>query len=108
MPAVVAVCVACAVSSAWIRPPAAGACARQDDGSLVGFVNVAWDGGDRALLLDPKVRPVHQHAGVRTELVRRAALHAEEAGCEWPHVDFDDDLAPFLRWPADSAKTLVG
>ena len=68
---------------------------RHDDGSLVGFVNVAWDGGDHAFLLDPKVRPVHQHAGVGTELVRKAVVHAKEAGCEWLHVDFEDDLALF-------------
>jgi ribosomal protein S18 acetylase RimI-like enzyme len=69
--------------------------ARPRDGSLVGFVNVAWDGCDHAFLLDPKVRPDHQHAGIGTELVRRAAARAREAGCEWLHVDFADDLAPF-------------
>jgi GNAT superfamily N-acetyltransferase len=79
-----------------VRPYSLGwMCARDDDGLLVGFVNVAWDGGDHAFLLDPKVRPVHQHAGVGTELVRRAANQAKHAGCEWLHVDFDDDLAPF-------------
>ena len=79
-----------------IRPYSLGwICVRHDDGLLVGFVNLAWDGGDHAFLLDPKVRPVHQHAGVGSELVRRAAVHAKEARCEWLHVDFDDDLAPF-------------
>lgn len=79
-----------------IRPYSLGwICARQGDGSLIGFVNVAWDGCDHALLLDPKVRPDHQHGGVGTELVRPAAVCAKGAGCEWLHVDFDDDLAPF-------------
>jgi GNAT superfamily N-acetyltransferase len=79
-----------------IRPHSFGwIAARPGDGSLIGFVNVAWDGCDHAFLLDPKVRPDHQHAGVGTELVRRAAAHARDAGCEWLHVDFDDDLAPF-------------
>jgi ribosomal protein S18 acetylase RimI-like enzyme len=41
------------------------------------------------------VRPIHQRAGLGTELVRRAAEHAKEAGCEWLHVDFDDTLASF-------------
>lgn len=79
-----------------IRPYSLGwICARQRDGSLIGFVNIAWDGCDHAFLLDPKVRPDRQHAGVGTELVRRAAIRAKAAGCEWLHVDFDDDLAAF-------------
>jgi ribosomal protein S18 acetylase RimI-like enzyme len=74
-----------------IRPHSLGwvtARAREDE--LVGFVNVAWDGGDHAFLLDPKVRPDRQRSGVGTALVRLAAAHAARAGCEWLHVDFDD------------------
>ena len=66
------------------------ATARLPSGALVGFVNVAWDGGDHAFLLDPKVRPDHQHRGIGTELVHLAALHAKRAGCEWLEVDFDE------------------
>ena len=69
--------------------------ARADDGTLIGFVNVAWDGGDHAFLIDTKVRPDHQRRGIGTELVRIAASHAKEAGCEWMEVDFDEHLAPF-------------
>ncbi len=69
--------------------------ARTDDGLLVGFVNVAWDGADHAILLDTKTRSDWQHRGVGTELVRRAAVHAREAGCEWLHVDFRRELAAF-------------
>jgi GNAT superfamily N-acetyltransferase len=67
------------------------------DGAAVGFVNVAWDGCDHAFVLDTKVRPDYQHRGIGTELVRQAALHAKDAGCEWIHVDFDDSdrLASF-------------
>ena len=32
-----------------------------------------------------------------TELVRIAAAEAKQAGCEWLHVDYRDDLIPFLR-----------
>jgi len=79
-----------------VRPYSLGwVTARAHDGRLVGFVNVAWDGGDHAFLLDPKVRPVDQRQGIGTELVRIAALHARDAGCEWLHVDFDEHLAPF-------------
>lgn len=65
------------------------------DGRLVGFANVAWDGGDHAFLLDPKVRPEYQRRGIATELVRRAADGARAAGCEWLHVDFEPHLRPF-------------
>lgn len=69
--------------------------ARAGDGTLVGFVNVAWDGGDHAFLIDTKTRAGHQHRGVGTAVVRRAAEHAKAAGCEWLHVDFEPDLANF-------------
>ena len=92
-----------------IRPYSLGwICARDEHGLLVGFVNVAWDGGDHAFLLDPKVRPAHQHAGVGTELVRRAAVLAKEAGCEWLHVDFDDNLAPFYFGACGFQPTQAG
>ncbi|MGH9266982.1 MAG: GNAT family N-acetyltransferase [Acidimicrobiales bacterium] len=79
-----------------IRPHSLGwMTARGGDGLLVGFANVAWDGGDHAFLLDPKVRLEHQRRGVGTQLARRAAARAAAAGCEWLHVDFDDGLAPF-------------
>jgi GNAT superfamily N-acetyltransferase len=64
-------------------------------GELIGFANVAWDGRDHALLLDPRVHPGHRHRGIGTELVRRAATEARAAGCEWLHVDYDTELAPF-------------
>ncbi|WP_435828329.1 GNAT family N-acetyltransferase [Saccharopolyspora shandongensis] len=69
--------------------------ARLPGGALIGFVNVAWDGGDHAFLLDTKVRPDHQHRGVGTELVRRAAQSARRAGCTWLHVDFEPPLRGF-------------
>ena len=69
--------------------------ARDGDGTLVAFVNVAWDGGDHAFLLDTRTRPSHQRQGIATEVVRLAARHAKAAGCEWLHVDFEPDLGPF-------------
>jgi ribosomal protein S18 acetylase RimI-like enzyme len=79
-----------------IRPHSCGwVTAHLADETLIGFVNVAWDGGDHAFLLDPKVRPDHQRRGIATELVRRAAIQAKAAGCEWLHVDFENRLAPF-------------
>jgi hypothetical protein len=69
--------------------------ARDPTGLLVGFVNVAWDGGDHAFLLDTKARGDRQHHGIGTEVVRLAVDRARAAGCEWLHVDFGPDLAPF-------------
>jgi GNAT superfamily N-acetyltransferase len=79
-----------------IRPHSLGwVTARLDDGSLVGFVNVAWDGGCHAFLLDTKTRGDLQRRGIATEVVHLAILNAKPAGCEWLHVDFDDRLEPF-------------
>ena len=73
-----------------VRPHSLGwVTARLGDGALVGFANVAWDGGDHAFLLDTKTRPDHQRRGIGTAVVRLAAHRARDAGCEWLHVDFD-------------------
>jgi ribosomal protein S18 acetylase RimI-like enzyme len=92
-----------------IRPHSLGwVTARLEDGALVGFVNVAWDGGDHAFLIDTKVRPDHQRRGIGTELVRLAVRHAREAGCEWMEVDFEDRLAPFYYDACGFAPTRAG
>jgi ribosomal protein S18 acetylase RimI-like enzyme len=69
--------------------------ARNADGLLVGFVNVAWDGGDHAFLLDTKTRGEYQRLGIATAVVRLATEHAAAAGCEWLHVDFESELEEF-------------
>jgi ribosomal protein S18 acetylase RimI-like enzyme len=69
--------------------------ARDPEGLLVGFVNVAWDGGDHAFLLDAKTRGDWQRRGIGTEVVRHAVRHAKAAGCEWLHVDFESELVDF-------------
>ncbi|HET9940667.1 MAG TPA: GNAT family N-acetyltransferase [Candidatus Eisenbacteria bacterium] len=65
------------------------------DGSLVGFVHVAWDGGAHAFLLDPTVHPSMRRTGIGTELVRMAARSARDSGVEWLHVDYEPHLEPF-------------
>lgn len=64
------------------------------DATLVGFVNVATDGGDHAFLIDTKTHGAYQRKGIGTRLVQIAAVHAKAAGCEWLHVDFEPELAP--------------
>jgi GNAT superfamily N-acetyltransferase len=69
-------------------------CAR-DGARLVGFVNVAWDGGVHAFVLDTMVRAGAARQGIGTELVAVSVAEARAAGCEWLHVDFDDHLREF-------------
>ena len=65
------------------------------DGKLVGFVNLIWDGLVHAWIQDVMVSASHRGEGIATELVAITRDHAAAAGCEWLHVDFDDDLKPF-------------
>ena len=62
---------------------------------LVGYVNVATDGGLHAFLLDTTVHPAEQRRGLGQRLVRTAAEHAAEAGATWLHVDYEPHLASF-------------
>jgi ribosomal protein S18 acetylase RimI-like enzyme len=79
-----------------IRPFSLGwVTARLAAGELIGFVNVAWDGGDHAFLIDTKVASAYQRRGIATKLVAEATRQARAAGCEWLHVDFEEYLAPF-------------
>jgi ribosomal protein S18 acetylase RimI-like enzyme len=68
-----------------------------DDGQLVGFVNVAWDGGIHAFILDTCVHPAKRRMGVATRLVKAAETLARERGAVWLHVDFEGHLAAFYR-----------
>ena len=62
---------------------------------LVGFVNVIWDGVVHAWLQDTMVARSARRRGVGVQLVAVARDQARAAGCEWLHVDFDDDLETF-------------
>ena len=64
---------------------------------LIGFVNVATDGGVHAFLLDPTVHPDHRRGGLGRRLVIEAARLAAERGAEWLHVDYEPRLAEFYR-----------
>ncbi len=66
-----------------------------DDDALVGFVNVIWDGGAHAFLLDTVVHPEHQRRGIGRLLVQAAISDASAAGCDWLHVDHEPQLADF-------------
>jgi len=82
-------------------------CARDGNG-LVGFVNVPWDGGVHAFILDTIVATRAGRKGIGTELVAVAVAGARAAGCEWVHVDFEDELRPFYLGACGFTETNAG
>ena len=82
--------------------------ARHDDRGLVGFLNVLSDGHTHAWLQDVIVDPELQRGGVGKAMVELAAARAAEAGCEWLHVDFDDDVADFYLRTCGFEPTQAG
>jgi GNAT superfamily N-acetyltransferase len=71
-------------------------CAYSDD-LLIGFINLAWDGGEHAFVLDTQVHPGFRRRGVGGELVRRAVAEAGARGVRWVHVDFEPHLQGFYE-----------
>jgi len=67
----------------------------RDGTSLVGFVNVLWDGLVHAWRQDTMVAVTVRGRGIGTALVDHARRGAQAAGCEYLHVDFEDHLAAF-------------
>jgi GNAT superfamily N-acetyltransferase len=76
--------------------------------SLIGFVNVVWDGLVHAWLQDVMVADEARHQGVGRRLVQHAAGAAKVAGCEWLHVDFDEALKPFYLNACGFSPTSAG
>lgn len=74
-------------SLAWVAARSAG--------RLVGFVNVAGDGGVHAFVLDTTVHPDERRRGLGVRLVRAAAEAARAAGAVWLHVDHEPHLESF-------------
>ncbi|MFN8529525.1 MAG: GNAT family N-acetyltransferase [Anaerolineae bacterium] len=64
---------------------------------LIGFVNVAWDGGKHGFLLDTTVHPDFQRQGVGRRLVQAAVDSCRARGLDWLHVDFEPHLSGFYR-----------
>lgn len=54
-----------------------------------------WDGLVHAWMQDVMVSTESRSAGVGLGLVHTARDSTSSAGCEWLHVDFDDDLRGF-------------
>ena len=80
----------------------------RDGEKLVGFVNVIGDGSVHAWILDLMVADTHRRGGVGRQLVELARDSATAAGCEWLHVDFEEDLASFYLDACGFRRTSAG
>jgi GNAT superfamily N-acetyltransferase len=69
-------------------------CAFEND-HLIGFVNVAWDGGVHAFVVDTLVARDRRHSGIGRRLLDVAQRESRAASCEWLHVDFEEELRDF-------------
>ncbi len=78
------------------------------NGKLVGFVNVLWDGFVHAWIQDTMVSTDARGLGIGTKLVATAREGATAAGCEWLHVDFEDDLRAFYLEACGFTPTSAG
>jgi GNAT superfamily N-acetyltransferase len=64
---------------------------------LVAFINVAWDGGEHAFLLDTTVHPDFRRQGIGTRPVAGGVRVCRERGITWVHVDCVPELEEFYR-----------
>ena len=81
--------------------------ARRDE-TLVGFVNVVWDGLTHAWVQDLMVDGAAQRSGVGSQLVARCKDAAVAAGCGYLHVDFEPHLEGFYIEACGFTPTLAG
>jgi ribosomal protein S18 acetylase RimI-like enzyme len=80
----------------------------REGAELVGFVNVPWDGGFHAFILDTSVLAKARRQGIGTRLVELAAVEARASGCGYLHVDFDDELRSFYFGSCGFVPTTAG
>lgn len=74
---------------------------------LVGFVNIAWDGGVHGFILDTTVHAGFQRQGIGQRLLKEAEKVGKQHDLEWLHVDFTPEYESFYRG-AGFRPTLAG
>lgn len=79
-----------------------------DQGALVAFVHVCWDGGCHGFILDTMVHPGHRRQGLGRTVVAAAVQASTAAGCEWLHVDYEPHLADFYLKACGFRSTEAG
>jgi len=82
-------------------------CARSNN-QLIGFANVAWDGGIHAFLLDVLVTQSWRRQGLGFKIVEVVRKQTQVAGCEWLHVDFESHLRNFYLESCGFTETNAG
>jgi len=71
--------------------------ARDEGGSLIGYVSLLSDGISDALLVDLMVHPDHRHAGIGGKLVKSAVSFAKAEGVRCVQVTFEPELEQFYE-----------
>ena len=82
-------------------------CVRQSE-KLVGFVNVAWDGGVHAFILDTMVAKEFGRQGIAKRMIDEAVSRSRQTACEWLHVDFGSALRQFYFDACGFQSTAAG
>lgn len=80
----------------------------RDDRRLVGFVNVVWDGFTHAWIQDTMVANADRGRGIGTQMIEIVRSECQRAGCEWLHVDFDEELGKFFFQSCGFTPTSAG
>ncbi len=80
----------------------------RDGDRFIGFVNVLWDGLVHAFIEDVMVDAALRNRGIGVGLVQAARDGAQEAGCEFLHVGFEEDLRAFYIDACGFTPTLGG
>lgn len=78
------------------------------EGRFAGFTNVLWDGLVHAFIEDVMVDASMRHSGIGVGVVHAARDGAKDAGCEFLHVGFEDDLRAFYIDACGFEPTLGG
>jgi len=79
-----------------------------DADRLIGFVNVAWDGDVHAFVVDTLVAGDRRNRGIGRRLLEVVERESRRAGCEWLHVDFEEELSDFYFGACGFSPTPAG
>lgn len=71
-------------------------------------MNVVWDGLVHAWIQDTMVAADYRNRGIGTQLIESAKGQAAQAGCQWLHVEFEDDLSDFYVGACGFSPTSAG
>ena len=70
---------------------------RDDQNRLIGYCNLAWDGGRHASLFDLNIHPDFRHQGLAIKMIQQVKQVAIDNNIRFFHVDFDPTLEPLYK-----------